>query len=467
MCREEDRLFVEISPVIDKRLPHRVDITDKRCHVVGFGKAVFGMAIEVERILDTHLKSGILSVPCGTLDKFKNTDTQLNSNGRIEVFEGAKNNLPDKDAHSTAIKIKDFVSRLSNDDVLFVLISGGGSALLPLPDPSVTLEQKMLVVKMLARSGATINELNTVRIAISSIKGGKLTVAAENAHKIVSLVISDIVGDPIDLIASGPTYISGMNYQKSANDIIDKYGLRGQLPKAVDDLLAKLTPKEEMKITNNHLAIIANNSIAVNTALQEAEKLGYHAVCLSKVIECDVQRLSEIYLKLVIVLKDYMTLGNEEDLKTKLKEILDDLKYEVGFIDQILEVLKARTKSGICIVAGGETTVEVKGSGIGGRNQELTLRVLKKVLDQDHSFDFGDVGFLSAGTDGIDGPTPAAGAVGTLSTFRQYSDSSLQAYLSTNDSYTFWNKTCPRGHIVIGHTGTNVMDLHVLLLPFS
>ncbi|XP_059613675.1 glycerate kinase [Phlebotomus argentipes] len=469
LCPENGRLFVEVLSQVDRKTPLRVDITDKHCHIVGFGKAVYGMAIEVERILDTHLKSGILSVPCGTLEKFKDTETQPKTNSRIEIFEGAKNNLPDANAHETAVKIKEFAEGLSDRDVLFVLISGGGSALLPLPAATVSLEEKMQVVQLLAKSGASINELNTVRIAISSIKGGKLAISARNASQIVSLIISDIVGDPIDLIASGPTFISGSNYNKAANEIIVKHGLRQRIPNSVRDLLEKSSNScEGQQLNNNHIVIIANNSFAVNQALEEAEKNGFHAVCLSKNIECDVAQLSEIYVQLIIAIKNYLKSGNEINFLASAKEVLKDLLYEDDFLDELSGVIKSKAKKGICIVAGGETTVQVTGDGLGGRNQELTLRVLKDCLDQDEAYDIGDVGFLSAGTDGIDGPTPAAGAAGTTLFLKNNANpAEVQLYLSANNSHAFWQEIYPAGHIVIGHTGTNVMDLHMLLVPFS
>uniref|UniRef100_A0A7G3ANT5 Glycerate kinase n=1 Tax=Lutzomyia longipalpis TaxID=7200 RepID=A0A7G3ANT5_LUTLO len=463
------RLIVEINAG-RCTTPHRVDITGKRCHLVGFGKAVYGMAAEVEAILGTHLVSGILSVPCGTVEKFKGT-VQLN--GRLEVCEGAKNNLPDDEALGTAIRVKEFASRLSNDDVLFVLISGGGSALLPLPAAPVSLEEKMQIIRMLVKCGATINELNTVRIAISSIKGGKLATTARKAHQIISLVISDIVGDPVDLIASGPTHVSNINYQKAANEIIDQYKLRGKLPKSVEEVLnRKFKDEEEIRMPNNHISIIANNSIAVEAALLDAKKADLHAICLSRTIEGDVEKLSEIYLQLLLAIKDYLHIDpNEENknlLRKKCETILKDLKYDGDFINNLIEALKEKTKRGLCIVAGGETTVEIKGKGLGGRNQELTLHVLRKLLNHDECHELGEVAFLSAGTDGIDGPTSAAGAVGTLSGLKGCSTKcTLEDFLSTNNSYAFWRDFYPRGHIVTGHTGTNVMDIHILFLPFS
>ncbi|GAB0097602.1 Glycerate kinase [Sergentomyia squamirostris] len=459
---QSGRLFVEVG----SKEPIRVEITDKRCHIVGFGKAVYGMAAEVERILDQQLVSGILSVPVGTVDKFKHINMLKSS---IEIFEGAENNLPDQEAFATAVKIRDFTTKLTDKDVLFVLISGGGSALLPLPASPVTLDEKMKLVQLLAKSGASINELNTVRIAISDIKGGKLAKAAKSASKIISLVISDIVGDPINLIASGPTYISNVNYQKAANEIIDKYKLEKELPGSLQTLLQDQSRVDQtLDLPNNHIFVIANNSIAVDAALKEAEANGFHAICLSKVLECDVEKLSQIYVELTMAIKTFLNTENKDDFLQSSRMTLENVTYEKDFPEELLKILNSKNKKGVCIVGAGETTVEVRGNGLGGRNQELTLHFIKKCLEADEKMKLGDISFLSAGTDGIDGPTSAAGSVGSLSTIRTLIDmSELNEILSTNDSFTFWHKKYPAGHIVTGHTGTNVMDIHLLLVPFS
>ncbi|KAJ8976169.1 hypothetical protein NQ317_002057, partial [Molorchus minor] len=171
----------------------------KPCHVVGFGKAVLGMATELESLLGEQLEGGVVTVPEGIFEKY-----QRPSGSKIEYIEGAKGNLPDEEAVKGAVKIRNLAQRLQEDDLLIVLISGGGSALLPLPVSPITLEEKVDVIKKLAKSGADIRELNSLRKRISVLKGGGL---AELAYpcKIISLVLSDIVGDPLDFIASGPT----------------------------------------------------------------------------------------------------------------------------------------------------------------------------------------------------------------------------------------------------------------------
>lgn len=160
------------------------DLTGKKCHLIGFGKAVLGMAVQIEKILDDRLQSGILSVPIGTIDRFSNVEQmQLRKNSVIKIFEGAENNLPDEQAIQTAIKIKQLTESMTNDDILFVMVTGGGSALLPLPVPSITLQEKLNIIKALVKKGASIHEVNIVRMTLSQTKGGKLAEAAKNAYK--------------------------------------------------------------------------------------------------------------------------------------------------------------------------------------------------------------------------------------------------------------------------------------------
>lgn len=190
------------------------DVAGKNIHVIGFGKAVYGLAVQVEKVLHDRLISGIISVPVGT-----GREQKLK---KIEVHEGAKDNLPDSEAFETTKKIVERCTKLNENDVLICLISGGGSALLPYPKGSLTLTEKTTIIKTLANRGASIEELNTVRIGLSEVKGGRLAEKAKNAHLIISLIISDIIGDPLHLIASGPTVVQNDD-STNAISILKKY----------------------------------------------------------------------------------------------------------------------------------------------------------------------------------------------------------------------------------------------------
>ncbi|KAJ6645410.1 Glycerate kinase [Pseudolycoriella hygida] len=443
-----------------------IDIENRKCHLVGFGKAVLGMAVQMERILGDALASGILSVPVGTKERFAmDPDMQLSRNSVVEVFEGAKNNLPDENAERTAKYILEQANRLTDSDVLFVLISGGGSALLPVPVPPISLNEKVHLIKTLASHGATINELNKVRINISLTKGGKLALAARNAHRVVSLIISDICGDPLDLIASGPT-ITPENSTEEARDILQKYDLLKSVPSSILQSLSGSTFPGS--ITNSSAHIIGNNSLAIDVVINELSELQIRGVCMSKRIEGDVEMLSSVYCKLAeaIYRLDEGQL-DQENFERFINDLEQSLMLEKNFCTQVVNMLLDKTnRRPICVISGGETTVKIRGKGIGGRNQELALRIAREIRNNST---INDIAFLSAGTDGIDGPCDAAGAVASLQMAVDCSKvGNIDTYIDTNDSYSLLKQLDDkRHHIIIGHTGTNVMDLHLLIVPLK
>lgn len=208
------QLLDETLIVRSNGLKTKFDVKNKNIHVIGFGKAVYGMAVEVEHVLKERLTSGIISVPVGSC-----ADQQPLR--IIRAYEGADKNLPDVEAFETTKMIVEKCSTMTQDDVLICLISGGGSALLTYPKSPLTVAEKTGLIKNLANRGASIEELNAVRISLSEVKGGRLAQTATNAHQIISLIISDIICDPVDLIASGPTVLAGKDYDALA--ILDKY----------------------------------------------------------------------------------------------------------------------------------------------------------------------------------------------------------------------------------------------------
>ncbi|XP_072506310.1 glycerate kinase [Notamacropus eugenii] len=438
-------------------------------YLAGFGKAVLGMAAVVEELLSEHLVEGVISVPKGIQAAMEHAGMKemlLKPHSHIQVFEGAKDNLPDGDAQQAALAIRHLAERLTADDLLLVLISGGGSALLPAPIPPVTLEEKQLLTKMLAASGATIQELNTIRKALSQLKGGGLARAAYPAQ-VVSLILSDVVGDPVDMIASGPTVASDHNVQDCLQ-ILSRYDLRGVLPRSVKTVLAWADSDPRGPPHCGHVlnVVIGSNSLALAEAQRRAEALGYQALVLSTVIQGEVGRLARFYGLLAqaagVRLSSKVTqIRKEED---ELQRLVEELQLSDLKLEEVLGAVE-EAKGPVCLLAGGEPTVRVQGSGKGGRNQELALRVGVEMSGSPIS-DWEAL-FLSGGTDGQDGPTEATGAWVTPGLTNEAATEGLDiaAFLANSDSNTFFQRLQSGVHLLhTGLTGTNVMDVHLLLL---
>jgi hydroxypyruvate reductase len=297
-------------------------------------------------------------------------------------------------------------------DLLICLISGGASALSPAPAPGMTLARKRNVTQALLRAGASIHEVNVVRKHISAIKGGQLAVAAFPAT-VLTLILSDVVGDDPAVIGSGPT-VADPSTRKDAMRILKKY----RIPLA--GVTLQETPKPgDFRLARAHLEIVGSNRQAIRAAAAQARALGYRTLALSATVEGEARSVARAHAAVA------------RQILTKGKPI----------------------KSPACLVAGGETTVTVRGSGEGGRNQEY---VLAAALALDNA---GPVTILSAGTDGIDGPTDAAGAFADSGTVHRAATQGLDArrFLDDNDSYHFFERM--RSLIKTGPTGTNVMDV--------
>lgn len=431
--------------VRDKSYPLR-----NPCYVVGFGKAVLGMATQLEAVLGNKLERAIVTIPRGIFKSFPY------QSGKIEFFEGAENNIPDEGALKGAQEIKNLVEKLKENDLLIVLISGGGSALLPLPIAPISLREKQDLIKDLSTKGADIVELNCVRKQISLLKGGGLAKLAYPAT-VISLILSDIVGDPLDFIASGPTTPNTDNVEDALR-VIKKYGLYNALPRSIKTVLADGNSSPETNVEFPHVSnyIIGNNKIAAEAAHQHALSLGFQSAIISTSITGDVKEISQIYADLARHIIDAILNPLK---KLNVAEIARTMNFDVA------DLINFDFRKNICLIAAGEPTVVVKGSGKGGRNQQLALELSLKLNKL--NIKSADISFLSAGTDGIDGPTDAAGAIGTLDLVNNSLEENIKAedYLNNNDAYAFYNKYRKGSHLIkIGHTGTNVMDLHILLI---
>ncbi len=397
----------------------------RRVYLVGAGKAAVPMARAVEDLLTDRLEAGIVVVKYG----------HGGTLGRTTVLE-AGHPEPDENGQAAALQLLDFVDRhLDSRDLLLVVISGGGSALLPAPVPPITLAEKQQTTALLLRAGATIQEMNTVRKHLSRIKGGRLVKYAHGAT-ILAMMLSDVVGDELTSIASGPTVPDPTTYTDCLA-IITKYGLETQLPAAVTSLLKRgakggpdapsETPKSREegfeKVQN---AVVASNIVALQAAAQKAGALDLKPLILSSSIEGNT---TDIALAHVALAREVLSSGNP-------------------------------VSPPCCIISGGETTVKVTGDGKGGRNQEFALCCAQAIADWKDR----PVLFASLGSDGTDGPTDAAGAVATPQTVAraEAKGMSVQDFLRRNDSYHFFDAL---GDLIrTGPTRTNVMDLRLVLI---
>ena len=362
---------------------------------VAFGKAGDSMTRALNAIVP--IKSGIIVIPKGSKSIIKAKKFQIFNSRHPE---------PDQTSVKAAKEVMKFVQNKRSDELIIFLVSGGGSSLLAMPD-DITLEDKIHVTKVLLKSGATIQEFNCVRKHLSKIKGGKL-IENMKCHG-VSLVMSDVEGDDLSAIASGTTYMDDTTYA-DASEILKKYKIRWKMPQEVLDLFKKReneiieTPKKA-KIEN---FVIASNSNCLEAMKEKAEKIGY---------------------------------------KVDTMQIFGDIKEQVT---KILEKISDEEKT--CILFGGETTVKVLGKGMGGRNQELVLRLLKNTQK------LKKMVIASIGTDGIDGNSVFAGAI--TENIKIDLDV-MKEFLKNSDSGRFFQKQ--KGNVITNATHTNLMDIGMIL----
>jgi len=391
----------------------------KRVFVIGAGKATAPMASAIEGLLGNIVSGGAINVKYGYREQLR----------RIKLIE-AGHPIPDKNGQIGANYILNIAHSATEDDLVICLISGGGSALLPLPAPCLSLQDKQDAIRQFLSCGATIHEINTIRKHVSLIKGGQLARTAYPAT-LVSLLLSDVVGDDVDVIASGPTVPDSSTFEDCMN-IIEKYDIQDKLPKTIISRIKSgisgqipETPKSGDPIfQKTHNFITGSNIDAVIAGKQKAESLGYNALILSSLIEGDTTQVAQVHSAIA---KEILKTGNP-------------------------------VPPPACILSGGETTVKLVGKGLGGRNQEFALASAIEIEG------YENIVILSAGTDGTDGPTDAAGAISDTHTLKKATAVGVNAVhsLMDNDSYHFFKAI---GDLFItGPTNTNVMDLRLLLV---
>ena len=393
----------------------------QRVLVIGGGKATAAMALETEKILDGRVTGGSVNIPAYTKPWPKS---------KLIRFNPASHPIPNEDGVRGVKNMLQLVGRPSQEDLVICLISGGGSALMPLPSTGILLSDKQKTTNLLLKSGAKIDEINAVRKHLSDFKGGRL---AEKLYPatVLSLIISDVVGDNLESIASGPTVPDDPTYA-DAYKIIQEHGLWRAVPSSVRKRVQKgkegklpETPKKSSRIFKRvHNVLVGTNKESCQAAAHVLETKGYHSLMLSTRLQGEAREVGKVL---------------------------------AGICHSIREnQLPAAPPA--AVVAGGETTVSIHGKGRGGRNQELVLSAASSIR--------GDPSILvsSIGTDGVDGPTGAAGAVADGNTvergLRIHMDP--DSYLRENNSYPFFERL--NDLVITGPTGTNVNDIFIAMV---
>ncbi len=403
---------------------HRALDGPGRILVVGAGKAGAAMAAGVEAALADRLGRvrGVVNVPADSVRPLQAI--------RLHAARPAGSNQPTAEGVTGAQAMLDLAAEAVHGDFGLCLLSGGGSALLPAPVKGITLEEKQKVTLLLHACGATIDEMNCVRKHLSDVKGGRLAQAFGRCP-LFSLILSDVVGDPLDVIASGPTAPDPTTFA-DALAVLERYHLKDQVPPAVLAHLERgrtsLVPETPKELPDSvHNRVIGNNALALTAARRKAEQLGYPVLNLGSFLEGETRQVAIVLAGIVR--------GVRADGQP--------------------------APPPLCILSGGETTVTLGDDhGRGGRNQEFVLAALAKLGEKG----LDRIVVLSGGTDGEDGPTDAAGAVGTADTLRRAVQLGLDParFLDRHDAYPFFDAT---GDLLkTGLTQTNVMDVRVLLV---
>jgi len=399
----------DVVPLVRRHL--RIDPRHARVLVLGCGKASGAMAAAAEKSIGDRIAGGFVVVKDGYGVRLQRT-----------AIAEAGHPVPDERGLDASARLLELARRAREDDLALFLVSGGGSALTPAPASPITLAEKQEVTRLLLASGATIGELNAVRKHLSLFKGGQLARAAARAT-VLTLALSDVIGDPLDVIASGPTAPDPTTFA-DACEVLVRRGLADRVPPSVACRLGagragqiEETPKPGDplfgRVTN---VVIGNNGLITSAAVEAAERLGYRAQVATRELQ-----------------------GEARDVAREL----------VG--------RARRLEPPACLIAGGETTVTVKGPGKGGRCQEFALAAALELRPTDR------MTILAGGTDGTDGPTDAAGAIVDGGSLERGAAAGVDARraLADNDSHRFLRAS---GDLLVsGPTRTNLLDLYVIV----
>ncbi len=409
----------DVRPLVVRALAGIVPPEKGRVLVIGAGKASGAMAATVEGIWGDRIVDGLVAVKDGHVAPTR----------RVRLVE-AGHPVPDERGAEAAEEIRVLAEAAGADDLVLVLVSGGSSALTPAPAPPITLADKQDVTRLLLAAGANIGQLNTVRKHCSMLKGGQLARAASPA-RVEALLLSDVIGDPLDVIGSGPTAPDDSTFAE-ALAVLDRFGLRGRAPSAVVERLERgargeipETPKGgDPLFARVRNTVIGNNALVVDAAALRARELGFAPHVLTRAFEGEAREAAR------------------------------------GFVELARAIREGRGPIAppACVIAGGETTVTVRGRGRGGRCQEFALAAALAMDGMKNAV------LLAVGTDGSDGPTDAAGAIvdGESAARGRAKGMNLKARLEDNDANPVF---AGLGDLVVtGPTNTNLLDLYLLLL---
>jgi glycerate 2-kinase len=413
---EKDYLRIKIDENLEKTFNLN---TFNKIFVVGTGKASNSMALAIEEIFGNRITKGLITTKYGHLLPLKKT----------EIIESG-HPIPDQNGYEGAKKIQNLLKESGPNDLVIFLLSGGGSALLPFPAEGIGLKEKQEVTQLLLDCGADIKEINTIRKHISQMKGGWLAKWAYPST-VIGFILSDVVGDQLDVIGSGPT-VPDLSTFGEAWEILKKYDLLNEISPSIQKYLQfgkegkrEETPKPgEVVFEKIHNSLIGSNILALRAAEKEASSLGFNTLILSSSIAGETREAARFHSAIA---KEVISSGNP-------------------------------IPKPACILSGGETTVTIKGNGLGGRNQEFVLAGAIEIAG------IKKVVLLSGGTDGTDGPTDATGAVADHTTVHRAKSMGLdpKSHLENNDAYPFFQEL---GDLLItGPTHTNVMDVRILLV---
>lgn len=389
----------------------------RQIYLIAAGKAAEPMAAAAQQVLGNKLAGGVVITKEGYA-------TRSSLPGGIRILE-AGHPLPDRRGIEGAQQVIGLLDQAAEDTLVLCLLSGGGSALLTLPADQITLRDLQALTDQLLACGASIHEINTLRKHLDQVKGGKLARRAAPAS-LISLVLSDVVGDPLDVIASGPTVADGSTYGDAVR-ILERHGIAGKTPPSILAHLERGAAGEEAEnpgpgnvvFDRVQNLIVGNNQMAAQAALQQAQEEGFNTLLLSTYLQGEARHAGRFLAALA------------------------------QQVDQDGQPIPRPA----CLAAGGETTVTLRGSGKGGRNQELALGAVRTLAG------LPQVALVSLATDGGDGPTDAAGAVATGETLARARQLGFEPedFLARNDAYHFFG---PLGDLLMtGPTQTNVNDL--------
>ncbi|MEI7796624.1 MAG: glycerate kinase [Methylococcaceae bacterium] len=395
-------------------------VLDENCskiHIIAFGKAACSMANAAQELIPANLLGEAIAVT-----NYENVVAVQN----IKVI-GASHPLPDSAGFEAAKRIAEIAKNAKSDECVLVLISGGGSALIPYPVDSISLDEKIATTNLLLSCGATIDEINCIRKHLSQLKGGNLTnkIAPAKCH---ALILSDVLGDDLSVIASGTTVADESTFAE-AIAILKSKNVWHDAPQSVKNYLEKAiseTPKIIENVTNT---LIGSNEMSVEAAVKAAQFLGYE-----------------------VIRYDYPLCGEARDVA---EEFVLAAKRKAPFLKGV---------GGFAFITGGETTVTLRGNGKGGRNQEMALAFAIAAEKHGLKNEINEWVFLSGGTDGIDGVSPAAGGIVDAGTLQRMKNAGVNPdeLLENNDSYHALKSS--HDLLMTGATGTNVADLQILLI---